>query len=209
MTKSSRIWSGLAGITNKNGSSSAFMCARARMNGSPGSSIKAFFYLLRRMTMSAETKYRKANRFGWHSSAAAFVAVVILFSPLREVAQAADKDGAKPMGSMDMQKSMTKEKDMSKAMDSMEMHNSMMKGMKDMESMPASGDTDRDFAMMMKKHHQSALDMANVELQHGKDPNLRTMAKGIITSQTKEIKEFDNWLAKHKKPIAEPMSKSK
>ena len=84
----------------------------------------------------------------------------------------------------------------------------MMKGMKDMESMPTTGDTDHDFAMMMKKHHQSALDMANVELQQGKDPKLRSMAKGIITSQKKEIKEFDRWLAKHKQPKAEPMSKS-
>ena len=34
---------------------------------------------------------------------------------------------------------------------SMEMHQSMMNGMKDMESMKPSGDTDQDFAMMMKK----------------------------------------------------------
>lgn len=140
--------------------------------------------------MSAETKYKKAHRFGWQGSAAAIVAVVILSSPFWGSAQAAEKDGAT-------------------AMDRMEMHKSMMKGMKDMESMPATGDTDHDFAMMMKKHHQSALDMANVELQQGKDPKLRSMAKGIITSQKKEIKEFDRWLAKHKQPMAEPLSKSK
>lgn len=140
--------------------------------------------------MFAETKFKKANRFGRQGSAAAIVAAVILSSPFWGSAQAAEKDGAK-------------------AMDSMEMHKSMMKGMKDMESMSATGDTDYDFAMMMKKHHQSALDMANVELQKGKDPKLRSMAKGIITSQKKEIKEFDQWLAKHKQPMAEPMSKSK
>ena len=38
---------------------------------------------------------------------------------------------------------------------------------------------------------------------------MRSMAKGIITSQTKEIKEFDQWLAKHKQPMAGSPSKSK
>ena len=61
----------------------------------------------------------------------------------------------------------------------------------------------------MKQHHQAALDMANVQLQHGKDAKLRGMAKEIIASQTKEIKEFDQWLAKNKKPMADSMSKSK
>ena len=81
---------------------------------------------------------------------------------------------------------------------SMEMHHSMMKGMKDMESMKPSGDADRDFAAMMKMHHQMALDMAEVELKNGKDANMRTMAKNIISAQKKEIKQFDEWLAKHK-----------
>ena len=90
---------------------------------------------------------------------------------------------------------------------SMEMHQSMMKGMKDMESMKASGDTDHDFAMMMKKHHQSALDMAEVELKNGKDAKMRAMAKSIIASQTKEIKQFDDWLAKHKEPMSHSMKK--
>ena len=93
-------------------------------------------------------------------------------------------------------------------MGSMEMHKSMMKGMKGMQPMSASGDTDYDFAMM-KKHHQSALDMANVERQQGKDPVSRSMAKKIIASQQKEIKAFDQWLAKHKQPMTEPLSKSK
>ena len=108
---------------------------------------------------------------------------------------------AKPAMSMDMPKSMS-------GMD-MPMHKSMMKGMKDMESMKSSGNVDHDFAMMMKKHHESALDMAQVELQHGKDAKMRSMAKNIIESQKKEIKEFDEWLAKQKHPMADPMSKSK
>ena len=73
--------------------------------------------------------------------------------------------------------------------------------------MKGSGDIDHDFAMMMKMHHQSALDMANIQLQQGKDAKLRSMAKDIIKSQTKEIKQFDNWLAKNEKPMNMPMSK--
>lgn len=37
-----------------------------------------------------------------------------------------------------------------------------------------------------------------VELKDGKDEKLRKMAKKIIESQQKEIKEFDQWLGKHK-----------
>ena len=119
------------------------------------------------------------------------------------VANAQDTKPAagKPAIGMDMPKSMS-------SMD-MPMHKSMMKGMKDMEAMKSSGNVDHDFAMMMKKHHESALDMAQVELQHGKDAKMRSMAKNIIASQKKEIKEFDQWLAKQKHPMAEPMSKSK
>ena len=94
-------------------------------------------------------------------------------------------------------------------MGSMEMHKSMMSGMKGMESMKGSGDIDHDFAIMMKMHHQSALDMANIQLQQGKDAKLRSMARDIIKSQKKEIKEFDRWLAKIEKPMNMPMSKPK
>ena len=74
-----------------------------------------------------------------------------------------------------------------------------MKGMmKHMESMKMTGDTDLDFATMMKMHHQGAIDMAQMELQSGKDAKMRAMAKGIIKAQQKEIKEFDQWLAKRK-----------
>ena len=139
--------------------------------------------------MSATNKLKNAVRFGSHASAAA-IAAVILSSSFLGNALAADNAATMPMASM-------------------EMHKSMMSGMKSMESMKGSGDIDHDFAMMMKMHHQSALDMANIQLQQGKDAKLRSMAKDIIKSQTKEIKEFDKWLAKNEKPMNMPMSKSK
>ena len=65
-----------------------------------------------------------------------------------------------------------------------------------MASMTSSGDMDVDFAMMMRVHHQSAVTMAEAELQNGKDPQMRVMAKDIIYAQKKEIAVFDKFLAK-------------
>ena len=75
---------------------------------------------------------------------------------------------------------------------------SMKKGMTDMQAMPMSGDVDKDFAMMMRMHHQQALEMGAMELKDGKDAKMKQMARKIIDAQRKEIKEFDAWLAKHK-----------
>jgi uncharacterized protein (DUF305 family) len=50
----------------------------------------------------------------------------------------------------------------------------------------------------MLPHHQGAVDMAKVELEHGTDPELRKLAQDIIDSQQKEIAFMKEWLAKHK-----------
>lgn len=81
---------------------------------------------------------------------------------------------------------------------SADMKQSMMSGMASMQKMPMSGDTDKDFALMMKIHHQGALDMAQVELDQGKSPEMKAMAKSIVAAQKKEIAQFDRWLTKHK-----------
>ena len=60
-----------------------------------------------------------------------------------------------------------------------------------------TGDADADFAMMMVPHHQSAIDMAMVELKYGKDKKLRHMATSIIAAQKKEIAAFEAWMAAH------------
>jgi uncharacterized protein (DUF305 family) len=66
-------------------------------------------------------------------------------------------------------------------------------------SMPMTGDADVDFATMMREHHQMALPMSRKELKDGKDPAMRRMARHIIEAQTREIIQFDRWLATHKK----------
>lgn len=68
-------------------------------------------------------------------------------------------------------------------------------------NMPMSqvkGNTDFDFATLMIPHHQSAVDMANIELKYGKEDDIKKMAQNIITDQQKEIKDFQDWLSKNK-----------
>lgn len=76
-------------------------------------------------------------------------------------------------------------------------HAGSQPAMSNMANMPMTGDSDKDFAMMMKMHHQKALDMAKKELAEGKSSQMKAMAQKIVDSQTKEIAEFDKWLAAH------------
>ena len=80
---------------------------------------------------------------------------------------------------------------------SKEMQSSMMGGMEKMKDMKLSGDTDKDFAMMMKMHHQQAVQMAKPEVDHGKSPELKAMARKIIKDQNREIAQLDAWMKKH------------
>ncbi len=61
---------------------------------------------------------------------------------------------------------------------------------------PLTGNPDADFVTMMIPHHQSAVDMAKVELQYGKDEQLRRLAQRIVDSQTKEIDRMRRWQAR-------------
>ncbi len=81
-------------------------------------------------------------------------------------------------------------------------HDELTKGMDDMKSdmgkMQMSGNTDKDFAMMMISHHESAIKMAKAELSHGMNAQLKQMAQKIISDQTKEIGEFKSWISTNK-----------
>lgn len=60
-----------------------------------------------------------------------------------------------------------------------------------------TGAADTDFVRGMIPHHQGAIDMAKVILEHGKDPELRKLAEGIIAAQESEIKMMREWLEKN------------
>ena len=75
-----------------------------------------------------------------------------------------------------------------------------MQGMQDaMKGVTPTNDPSKDFVMMMKPHHQAAVEMAETYLKYGSDPMLKKMARDIVSSQNKEIQAMTAWQAKHAK----------
>jgi uncharacterized protein (DUF305 family) len=72
-----------------------------------------------------------------------------------------------------------------------------------MQTMPAmhrgmmNEDPDVAFACAMIAHHQGAIDMAEVLLEHGDDEEMRRLAEEIIKAQVGEIEVMTDWLAKN------------
>jgi len=64
-------------------------------------------------------------------------------------------------------------------------------------AVPFSNDADRDFAAVMAAHHKGAVELARIELQHGKDPEMRKLAEQIVSANESEIATLKAWQSKH------------
>jgi len=73
-----------------------------------------------------------------------------------------------------------------------------------MDTMKLTKDPDNDFAMMMRMHHQGAIDMANLELKSGSDETMKQMAQSIITGQQTEITQLTTFIASHPPHTSDP-----
>jgi len=102
-----------------------------------------------------------------------FLALLFVFCALANNASAAESKHAQ-----EYEESMTK------------MHHGMM--------VEYTNDPDADFVRGMIPHHQGAIDMAKIQLKYGTDPEIRTLAEGIIKAQEAEIKQMNAWLEKRK-----------
>jgi uncharacterized protein (DUF305 family) len=75
-------------------------------------------------------------------------------------------------------------------------HDAMMRAMQG-PGVLYSGDPDLDFVTQMIPHHQGAIEMAKLELEYGTTPDVRKLARAIITTQEAEIAEMTRWKADH------------
>ncbi|GAB99564.1 hypothetical protein GONAM_10_00350 [Gordonia namibiensis NBRC 108229] len=69
---------------------------------------------------------------------------------------------------------------------------------------PAANSAAVGFAQDMTRHHEQGIEMAAIELEHGTDPQVRSMAFDILTAQSNEIGQMQSWLSRWGRPVTNP-----
>ncbi|MFA5958257.1 DUF305 domain-containing protein [Hyphomicrobium sp.] len=112
------------------------------------------------------------------------------------VAAKAEDMNMHDMKGMSGMKGMSDMTDTAPSDESKALNDAMMK-MHEKMTMKMTGDADVDFVQGMIPHHEGAVDMAKIELQYGKDPELHKLAEDIVKAQESEIAFMTSWLKKH------------
>ncbi len=120
-----------------------------------------------------------------NGTGALMLAVGLLVGSVTTMALHPSVGSAQGMGSMSMG---------AKSAGDTQMNAAMNKMSDSMATEKLTGIQDRDFMIMMIPHHQSAVDMAKIELRRGTHPALKALARDIIRSQDREIGQMHAWL---------------
>lgn len=107
-----------------------------------------------------------------------FIAVLLLFLNSFTYAQHSGMD-------MEVKKSNTKENIYLAMMDTM---------MINMDTVKMNRYADLDFMRMMIPHHQGAIEMSLYEIKHGRNFEMKQLAKSIIAEQNIEIDQMGFWV---------------
>jgi uncharacterized protein (DUF305 family) len=68
-----------------------------------------------------------------------------------------------------------------------------MMGMTDPDALANREPFDKAFIDAMIPHHQSAIEMAQVAYRQSNNPEIKTLAEGIVEAQTQEITQMKGW----------------
>jgi len=154
--------------------------------------------------LSGNSDFDLAAMMQKHHESAVDMADILLKSgsdsEMKQLAQKIKEEQDKEIG--DLQKIQDKYKDAAKNYDPKNskegLGKAMANDMKAMMNMPESAHTsiDKEFAVLMMKHHQDGIQMAKTIAQYAKDEKFKAMAQSIITSQQQDVKVMEQWLEK-------------